>query len=755
MRSSSKEARLKQDRTLTQAQTSRLAENLIKMPLAVSPIPGAASQATVFNLALEQHRLQSPRTYKAVAQEIRLRALARPAEDSARPRPGVTGPPRDRHRRPSGRKKPVEAYLPKPIIDDYVRNNPEDDWGHFAQGAQFSDAGDQESAYESYKKAIELGGSGTDLLVSHAASANAIKRSEEALLSAEKALLISPRDERALAQRMFARSALSRTGKLAAIERRLEGKLAEEGSGGEGGEPEQEAGASADAAAGDGVRLGYRDSKRILRESEQALAERSWERAAELAGEAIRADPENAPAYNRRARAYNRLGRYPDAVSDAQTALALGPAHRERVRAYLHWALAYNRLQNYEEASESAREALRLASKNPLAKGLLAWAEAGRGNRDRSLRLLEEGARSNAQLAHLREQVTRLPEGSNLLAAFESGFDAEAAERPAGERSPVSRGLPWWWAIVAVLGGLAAGWRFARAGREETAAWTPPPASAAPEPRETAALDGFETLGRLGSGGMGVVELARDRGTGRLVALKRLRDEIRRDPRERERIVREARIVAKLSHAGIVSVFEVRESGEDVVVVFEHVEGRSLSELLSEEGRIVPGRAAEIVSAVAEAVDHAHSKGVVHRDLKPSNVMIDADGAPRVMDFGIARVAQDAMTRLTGTSSAAGTPPYMAPEQEEGLARRESDVFALGVCLYEMLTGELPFPGMGFALHLQKREGRFVPVSQRLPGEAWAARLDAVFAKALDPDPAKRYPSAKSFAEASTTALTV
>jgi len=305
-----------------------------------------------------------------------------------------------------------------------------------------------------------------------------------------------------------------------------------------------------------------------------------------------------------------------------------------------------------------------------------------------------------------------------------------------------------------VIGGVAGGWGLSRAWGREPAAWMPVPASspAAPLPAVDA-LRGFETLGLLGRGGMGVVELARDLGTGRLVALKCLREEIRRDPRERERVVREARIVAKLSHPGIVSVYEVRESEDDVIIVFEHVEGRTLAEILSDDGRVSAERAAAWAEAVAEAVDHAHMKGVVHRDLKPSNIMIDADGAPRVMDFGIARAAADAMTRLTGTVASSGTPPYMAPEQEEGLARKESDVFAMAVCLYKVLTGELPFPGMGYALHLQKREGRFVPVSKRIPGAG--AELDAVFARALSPDPGRRFPNAKAFADALKASIAV
>jgi serine/threonine-protein kinase len=127
----------------------------------------------------------------------------------------------------------------------------------------------------------------------------------------------------------------------------------------------------------------------------------------------------------------------------------------------------------------------------------------------------------------------------------------------------------------------------------------------------------------------------------------------------------------------------------------------------------------------------------VHRDLKPSNIMITEDGRVKVMDFGVARQAKDAITKMSMTNTVVGTPPYMAPEQEQGTVRRESDVFALGVCLYEMLTGQLPFQGGGAAMLLNKINGKHIPPTQRNP--SLPAGLDGVLAKALAPDPEQRY----------------
>ena len=148
-------------------------------------------------------------------------------------------------------------------------------------------------------------------------------------------------------------------------------------------------------------------------------------------------------------------------------------------------------------------------------------------------------------------------------------------------------------------------------------------------------------------------------------------------------------------------------------------------------------RAAKVVREIASAVTHAHEKNIIHRDLKPSNVMLTTEGRVKVMDFGIARMAKDSMTRHSMTNTIAGTPPYMAPEQEQGTVRKESDVYALGVCLYEMTTGHLPFSGSGAAMLLNKLNGKLIPPSQRSPSVP--PGLDAVIAKALAPDPDKRY----------------
>jgi eukaryotic-like serine/threonine-protein kinase len=153
-------------------------------------------------------------------------------------------------------------------------------------------------------------------------------------------------------------------------------------------------------------------------------------------------------------------------------------------------------------------------------------------------------------------------------------------------------------------------------------------------------------------------------------------------------------------------------------------------------------RARDLFRGVASALDYAHAHGVVHRDLKPGNVMVDPEGRVKVMDFGIARITEEAISRHSsvGVGTVAGTPLYMSPEQEQGVSRKESDVFAMSVCLYEALTGKAPFPGSGAGMMVHKLKGEFPPASSLVAG--LPPGIDEVLAKGLDPNPDKRYPGA-------------
>jgi tetratricopeptide (TPR) repeat protein len=268
--------------------------------------------------------------------------------------------------------------------------------------------------------------------------------------------------------------------------------------------------------------------------------------------------------------------------------------------------------------------------------------------------------------------------------------------------------------------------------------------------RERRRLDSQYDLGEvIGEGGMGAVYKGFDRRLKRPVAVKRLRAELQNNPRERERFLKEAEMVASLHHPHIVDIYTIIQDGDHTFLVFEFVAGKTVHDLLNESPgrRLRPARALELLKQCSEAVDHAHGRHVIHRDLKPSNVMIADGGWVKVMDFGIARQVKDSL--LVTTNTIVGTPTYMAPEQAMGQVVKESDVFALGCTLYEMLTGAVPYRGSG---ELQdKLDGRFVAASTLVPD--LGTGIDAVLKQALDPRPERRYRSAAAFYKAASAAL--
>jgi serine/threonine-protein kinase len=250
---------------------------------------------------------------------------------------------------------------------------------------------------------------------------------------------------------------------------------------------------------------------------------------------------------------------------------------------------------------------------------------------------------------------------------------------------------------------------------------------------------------RIATGGMGEVWLAHDEVLHRDVAVKYLKREYADDDAFHARFLQEARTAASLHHPGIATVFDFGESEAEEglpYLVMEYVDGRTLGQLLA-EGALDPERARNLILQAASALAEAHSRGLVHRDLKPGNLMVTADDVVKITDFGIARAADG--SALTETGQLLGTPSYISPEQAEGLtATPASDVYALGVVLFECLTGERPYRGdtpVAIALaHLRE------PVPD-LPHEV-PAGLAAVTRQALAKDPAERYPHAGALAAA-------
>ena len=250
----------------------------------------------------------------------------------------------------------------------------------------------------------------------------------------------------------------------------------------------------------------------------------------------------------------------------------------------------------------------------------------------------------------------------------------------------------------------------------------------------------------LGSGGMAQVYLTHDEVLDRHVALKILRDQYAEDEEFIQRFRREARSAASLAHPSIVQIYDQGRAEEGTYyIAMEYVPGGTLKERIKESGPLDPGEAAGIAARVAEALEVAHERGVVHRDIKPQNVLLTPSGTVKVVDFGIARAAS--ATSVTRTSLVLGTAGYMSPEQAAGeRVGPASDLYSLGVVLYEMLTGEVPFdaetPVAVAVKHLNEPPRHPREANPRVPEE-----LDALTVKLMAKKPEDRYSSAAELAQ--------
>ncbi|HJX29265.1 MAG TPA: serine/threonine-protein kinase, partial [Thermoanaerobaculia bacterium] len=266
---------------------------------------------------------------------------------------------------------------------------------------------------------------------------------------------------------------------------------------------------------------------------------------------------------------------------------------------------------------------------------------------------------------------------------------------------------------------------------------------------EDRSLAHYRVLGRLGEGGMGEVFLAEDSRLGRRVALKVLPPDLAEEPRHLERFRREARSVAALNHPNIVTLYSVEEVEGLHFLVMEVVEGETLADLIA-EGPMPLEHLLPIACPLAEALEAAHACGVIHRDLKPRNVMVSREGRVKILDFGIARSAHapseegdgTAETDLTKTGHLIGTAAYMSPEQIKGEpVDQRSDLFSLGIVLYEMATGKRPFRGksrlstMAAVLHATPPPPS--SIATELPD-----RFDWIVGRCLAKEPSLRYQDA-------------
>ena len=260
----------------------------------------------------------------------------------------------------------------------------------------------------------------------------------------------------------------------------------------------------------------------------------------------------------------------------------------------------------------------------------------------------------------------------------------------------------------------------------------------------------FKITAKLGEGGMGAVYKGVDMMTEREVAIKALRPELASQPEVAERFRSEAVTLAKLNHPNIATLYNFFRQGDEYYMVLEFVRGETLDDLIRQHGAMPIERAVPLFCKVLEGIDHAHEEGIVHRDIKPANMMLTTKGALKVLDFGIARILGTA--RMTKAGHLIGTIEYMAPEQVKGLETdARSDIYSLGMLLYEMLTGRVPFDIQN-EFELMSAQINQMPPPPRELNPNIPAEVDLAIMRAIAKDPDARYQTAGEFREVLLTA---
>jgi len=474
------------------------------------------------------------------------------------------------------------------------------------------------------------------------------------------------------------------------------------------------------------------------------MAALEYGEAYDLATRAIKKDSKNAAAFGLRALAGNKLKRYDAALQDENAALALSP---DDSTALLERSWTFSRLNRFAPALKDAQAVLKAHPENSFAYQNLAVALAGQGDRDGAVGALRRAAELNPDMETRYDQARQAASGGEILSLLTHQEGAPAAPPKTAPRFSTLFLLTISGGLLIALGILS----FFPAGTETGKkrppkdARRPPPSSSRSHSRagSESIPAPYEIIKPIGQSSLDLAYQARDTSLNRLVTVKKMRREIRADADARRRFLQQARTIALLRHPHIADIYQVVEENEDIFVISEWFEGLTLSQVIERYGPLDYHRARKVLKPLCAAVDYAHGKGIVHGSLRPEIIRVSKEGIVKITDFGLARAIEDTLLASANKTQPAPEPSdYTAPEQEKGEPCPQSDIFSLGACFYEILCARKPFKGEGHFLSLNKAGGLFIPIpAQETKGIP--AGLDAVFKKALAPDPAQRQQAAR------------